>query len=162
METDYIHSGGVRPTYDGHTPTLGELTTFLRETSHQAPWTTAYVYLKHDDLYYAGRAHDDTTLHVYPTASANSVSVNMPDYVGSKFGKHDFEVSDLRADAGATVAYVRLNEGSTMASYFVDLDGLTLYVASDLDRAENLVWAFDDLLVGVSNGQIIAFTPDRK
>ena len=162
VETDYIHSGGVRPTYDGHTPTLGELTTFLRETSHQAPWTTAYAYLKHDDLYYAGRAHDDTTLHVYPTASANSVSVNMPDYVGSKFGKHDFEVSDLRADAGATVAYVRLNEGSTMASYFVDLDGLTLYVASDLDRAENLVWAFDDLLVGVSNGQIIAFTPDHQ
>ena len=48
-----------------------------------------------------------------------------------------------------------------MASYFVDLDGLTLYVASDLDRAENLVWAFDDLLVGVSNGQIIAFTPTQ-
>ena len=83
----------------------------------------------------------------------------MPDYVGSNHGKHDFKVSDLRADSGATVAYVRLDEGSTMASYFVDLDGLTLYVARDLDRAENLVWAFDDLLVGVSNGQIIAFTP---
>ena len=50
----------------------------------------------------------------------------------------------LRADAGATVAYVRLDQGYTMASYFVDLDGLTLYVANDLDRAENLVWAFDD------------------
>ena len=37
-----------------------------------------------------------------------------------------------------------------MASYFVDLDGLTLYVANDLDRAENLVWAFDDLLIVVT------------
>ena len=105
---------------------------------------------------------DDTTLHVYPTASANKRSVNMPDYVGSKFGKHDFEVSDLRADSGATVAYVRLNEGSTMASYFVDLDGLTLYVASDLDRAENLVWAFDDLLIVVSSEGILAFTPSSS
>ncbi len=159
VETDYIHSGGVRPTYDGHTPTLEELTGFLRDKSDQAPWTTASVYLKHDNLYYAGRAHNDTTLHVYPTASANSRSVNMPDYFGSNHGKHDFKVSDLRVDSGATVAYVRLNEGSTMASYFVDVDGLTLYVANDLDRAENLVWAFDDLLVGVSRGQIVAFTP---
>ena len=162
VETEQIIRHGARPTYDGHTPTLEELTDFLRDTSDQAPWTTASVYLEHDDLYYAGRAHDDKILHVHPTASANSRSVNMPDYFGSNHDKHDFKVSDLRADSGATVAYVRLDEGSTMASYFVDLDGLTLYVASDLDRAENLVWAFDDLLVGVSNGQIIAFTPDRK
>ena len=159
VETEQIIRYGARPTYDGHTPTLEELTDFLRDTSDQAPWTTASVYLEHDDLYYAGRAHDDKILHVHPTASANSRSVNMPDYFGSNHDKHDFEVSDLRVDSGATVAYVRLDEGYTMASYFVDLDGLTLYVANDLDRAENLVWAFDDLLVGVSNGQIVAFTP---
>ena len=46
-----------------------------------------------------------------------------------------------------------------MASYFVDLDGLTLYVASDLDRAENLVWAFDDLLIVVTWEGVVAFTP---
>lgn len=45
VETDHIIRWGVRPTYDGHTPTLGELTDFLRDTSHQAPWTTASVYL---------------------------------------------------------------------------------------------------------------------
>ena len=115
VETDYIHSGGVRPTYDGHTPTLKELTDFLRDTSDQAPWTTASVYLKHDNLYYAGRAHNDTTLHVYPTASANSRLRQYARLRRIQYGKHDFEVSDLRADAGATVAYVRLDQGYTMA-----------------------------------------------
>jgi hypothetical protein len=34
-----------------------------------------------------------------------------------------------------------------------------VYTSHELNQATNLIWAFDDLLIGVTDEQIVAFTP---
>ena len=39
------------------------------------------------------------------------------------------------------------------------MNGEVVYTSHELNQATNLTWAFDDLLIGVTDGQIMAFTP---
>ena len=55
-----------------------------------------------------------------------------------------------------------VTEGRKTDSFFFNAEDTMTYVSQDLNEATNLVWIYDDLLVGARSGSIIAFTPDRK
>ena len=43
--------------------------------------------------------------------------------------------------------------------YFLDTNGDVVHTDTELGTVDQLTWAFDDLLIAVSNGQVTAFTP---
>ena len=43
--------------------------------------------------------------------------------------------------------------------FFFGMERELTYVSRELDEATNLVWVFDDLLVGARSGEVIAVTP---
>ena len=42
---------------------------------------------------------------------------------------------------------------------FVDTRNGSSYVSEELNSAKNLTWVFDDLVIGVIDNTIVAFTP---
>ena len=42
---------------------------------------------------------------------------------------------------------------------FVDTSNGSSYVSEELNAAKDLTWVFDDLVVGIVNDTIVAFTP---
>ena len=42
---------------------------------------------------------------------------------------------------------------------FVDTRNGSSYVSEELNAAKNLTWVFDDLVVGIVDNSIVAFTP---
>ena len=73
-------------------------------------------------------------------------------------GDEGWSVAEVRASSDGKALYIR---GLTDSFFFNAEDTMT-YVSQDLNEATNLVWIYDDLLVGARSGSIIAFTPDRK
>ena len=73
-------------------------------------------------------------------------------------GDEGWSIAEVRASSDGKALYIR---GLTDSFFFNAEDTMT-YVSQDLNEATNLVWIYDDLLVGARSGSIIAFTPDRK
>lgn len=146
------------PSYDRRPPTLSELKEFFR--NQPASWTTATVHVNYHDQYYAGRAHDDTTLSVTNTDSGTSCGLYVSgDFLSSKENHGSFEASDVRATSDGSAVYLRVTQERGPQSFFVDMNGEVVYTSHELNQATNLTWAFDDLLIGVTDGQLMAFTP---
>ena len=57
-------------------------------------------------------------------------------------------------------AYVSSGTPSTIEhAYFLDTNGDIVHEATDMIEADEVTWAFDDLVIVVSKGQVTAFTP---
>ncbi len=68
--------------------------------------------------------------------------------------------SDIRVSPGADVVFAEFNTlQRRSADVFVDTRTGTSYVSEELNAAEYLTWVFDDLVVGVVDDTIVAFTP---
>ena len=60
---------------------------------------------------------------------------------------------------GAAVYVSNVNRPEIEHAYFIDADGDVVHAATDMVKADQLTWAFDDLIIAVSKGQVTAFTP---
>ena len=60
---------------------------------------------------------------------------------------------------GAAVYVSNGNRTEIEHAYFLDTDGDVVHAATDMVKADQLTWAFDDLIIAVSKGQVTAFTP---
>ena len=56
-------------------------------------------------------------------------------------------------------AFVQKIGYKEQAVYFFDMANNKAYTSTELTAAQNLTWVFDDLLVGVTDEDLIAFTP---
>ena len=65
----------------------------------------------------------------------------------------------MRSSADGSVLYLRgAGPAGTPAFVFAMADNVTNR-SEQLDEATNLTWVYDDLLVGVTNDSLVAFTP---
>ena len=102
----------------------------------------------------------DTTLSVTNTDSGTSRGLYVSgDFLSSKENHGSFEASDVRATSDGSAVYLRVTKERGPQSFFVDMNGEVVYTSHELNQATNLTWAFDDLLIGVTDEQIVAFTP---
>ena len=131
-------------------PTLEELQAFLK--SGKTPWATGTVEVS------GGKCEDAT---VSLTSGGNSRIVH-----GTKGLSHTSSepcysnLTDVRISPDGAAAFVQ--EGSVSSiehAYFLNTDGDIVHAATDMIEADQVTWAFDDLVIVVSKGQVTAFTP---
>ena len=68
--------------------------------------------------------------------------------------------SEIHVSPGADVVFAKFNTQQGQGGFvFVDTRTGDAYVSEELNAAKNLTWVFDDLVVGVVDDTIVAFTP---
>ena len=139
------------PTSDRALPTTAELSSFM--TQGGAQWTTATVERPHS------KDVNGQLLAVSPTSGNSSRTINP----GESFSDHamtdPWSAAQVRASADGKALFVQCLPSSPTGPFFFGVEREITYVSPELDEATNLVWVFDDLLVGARSGEVIAVTP---
>lgn len=136
-------------TDDGDVPTLSDLEAFF--TSGKTPWTTGMMEASGDKC-------EVLTLH--PTAGAASYSAEGMKGIADSYGSFcQFAPTHARASADGTAAFVQKIGYKEQTVYFFDMANNKAHTSAELTAAQNLTWVYDDLLVGLTDEGLIAFTP---
>ena len=141
------------PASDRALPTTAELSSFMTQGS--APWTTGTVERPYpnDDYSYTMVAVS-TSGESYRIKPGESFP-EMPEY-------NTWHAAQVRASAEGNALYIQGVPSAQRRAFFFNMSRDMTYVLPRLDDATNVVWVFDDLLVGTSNGAVVAFTPARQ
>ena len=141
------------PTSDREVPSVADLSSFLTQGS--APWTTGTVERPYpnDDYSYTMVAVS-TSGESYRIKPGESFP-EMPEY-------NTWRAAQVRASAEGNALYIQGVPSAQRRAFFFNMSRDMTYVLPRLDDATNVVWVFDDLLVGTSNGAVVAFTPARQ
>ena len=142
----------TKPTMDGRAPTVAELRGFFTEVS--APWTTGRVTIEKEDC---------SVVRLNPTGdfpprSATGVK-GLATYYSDSAKSCSFEPQELRASTDGAAAFIWVATWSTSTAYMIDMNANKTHTFSGLTRSTKTVWAFDDLLITISDDGITAFTP---
>lgn len=136
-------------TDDGAVPTLSDLEAFF--TSGKTPWTTGMMEASGDKC-------EVLTLHT--TAGAATYSAEGMKGIADSYGSFcQFAPTHARASTDGTAAFVQKIGYKEQTVYFFDMANNKAYTSTDLTAAQNLTWVYDDLLVGLTDEGLIAFTP---
>ena len=139
------------PASDRALPSTAQLSSFM--TQGGAPWTTATV-----EQPYSGDVNGHL-LAVSPTSGNSSRTINP----GESYSDHalpaNWPATQMRASADGKALFVQCLPSSPTGPFFFGMERELTYVSPELDEATNLVWVFDDLLVGARSGEVIAVTP---
>ena len=139
----------IIPAEDGRMPTLSDLEAFF--TSGKTPWTTGMMEASGDKC-------EVLTLHT--TAGAATYSAEGMKGIADSYGSFcQFAPTHARASADGTAAFVQKIGYKEQTVYFFDMANNKAYTSTDLTAAQNLTWVYDDLLVGLTDEGLIAFTP---
>lgn len=145
-------TGGRMTTDDGTLPSIADIQAFF---SGSAPtWATATVKTVN-----GAKGEQCPFLTVTPTDGGPSRAV-CPNDNNLNHTYVAYSPSDIRVSPGADVVFAEFN---TLQRHnedvFVDTRNGSSYVSEELNAAKDLTWVFDDLVVGVIDNTIVAFTP---
>ena len=131
-------------------PTLEELQAYLK--SGKAPWATGMIEV-------SGPKCEDVT--VSPTSAGSSRIVHKAKGLAVSSSDPCYtDIDEVRMSPDGAAVYVSNgNRTEIEHAYFLDTDGDVVHAATDMVKADQLTWAFDDLIIAVSKGQVTAFTP---
>ena len=139
------------PASDRALPSVADVGAFL--TQGGAQWTTATV-----ERPYSSEVNG-YLLAVSPTSGNSSRTINP----GKSFSDHaltdPWSAAQVRASADGKALFVQCLPSTPTGPFFFGMERELTYVSRELDEATNLVWVFDDLLVGARSGEVIAVTP---
>ena len=136
-------------TDDGSVPTMSDLEAFF--TSGKTPWTTGMMEASGDKC-------EVLTLHT--TAGAATYSAEGMKGIADSYGNFcQFAPTHARASADGAAAFVQKTGYKEQAVYFFDMANNKVHTSTELTAAQNLTWVYDDLLVGLTDEGLIAFTP---
>ena len=134
----------------GNAPSLEELQAYLK--TGKTPWATGTIEV-------SGPKCQDVTV----SASSGGSSRIVHNAKGLAIGPREpcySEVREARMSPDGAAAYVSSGTPSTIEhAYFLDTNGDIVHEAADMIEADEVTWAFDDLVIVVSKGQVTAFTP---
>lgn len=139
------------PTTDRELPSVAYLGAFL--TQGNAQWTSGAlerVYSKDANGYILS-----LTL-----SNGKNLTLNPGESFRETRGGGGWSVAQVRASSDGKALYIQGYSGSPTDSFFFNAEDPMTYVSPVMNEATNVVWVYDDLLVGASSGAIVAFTPD--
>ena len=94
----------------------------------------------------------------FPPRSATGVK-GLTTYYSYTSKTCSFEPRELRASTDGSAAFIWVATWSTSTAYMIDMNANKTHTFSGLTRSTKTVWAFDDLLITISDDGITAFTP---
>lgn len=145
-------TGGRMTTNDGTAPSVADIQEFF---SGSAPtWATATAKEVN-----RAKGEQCPILTVTPTDGSPSRSV-CPNDNNLNHTYVAYSPSDIRVSPGADVVFAQFNTlQRDNEDVFVDTRNGSSYVSEELNAAKDLTWVFDDLVVGIIDNSIVAFTP---
>ena len=150
VETIEFDLTSAIPTSDGPAPSLDQLRSYLKDS--KAPWATGTIEI-------TGSECTTATLIL----SSDAMPRSAYGVKGVSFSKSEpclFTPNDVRASADGSALFI--NEGITPTDqhvYFANTNTKKAHTSNDLSGAQNLTWAFDDLVIGMTKRGVVAFTP---
>ena len=142
---------GVVPSEDGRAPTLAELKAFYSDG--KASWTSGTARIEGDEC---------TTVAFTPTADYPPRSVEGVKQLSLNYSVHCFfSPTQLRAATDGSAVFVRAKGWERDRIVVLDMVN-NAHHAVRLTDAEDLIWAFDDLLIVTSKTGITALTPSSS
>ena len=139
----------IIPAEDGGMPTLSEWEAFF--DSGRTPWTTGMLEATGDRC---------QTLTVHTTGGVTKYSAEgLVGVSSSTRPPCSFSPTHARASADGTAAFIQNIGYKEQSVYFFDMANNKVYTSTELTAAQNLTWVYDDLLVGLTDEGLIAFTP---
>lgn len=142
---------GVVPSEDGRAPTLAELKAFYSDG--KASWTSGTARVEGDEC---------TTVAFTPTADYPPRSVEGVKQLSLNYSVHCFfSPTQLRAATDGSAVFVRARSWELDRIVVLDMVN-NAHHAVRLTDAEDLIWAFDDLLIVTSKTGITALTPSSS
>ena len=134
---------------DGAYPSTADLTTFM--TYQRANWSTGTVALvgKNDCSIQVTLSSDGST-HTTPVPGALSPYMTSSCY---------FEPKEVRVSADASVLYADTFTYQDKSRYFIDTANGLIYTSPELNSPKQIMWVFDDMIIGMTEDGLKAFVP---
>ena len=134
---------------DGTYPSTADLTTFM--TYQRANWSTGTVALvgKNDCSIQVTLSSDGST-HTTPVPEALSPYMTSSCY---------FEPKEVRVSADASVLYADTFTYQDKSRYFIDTANGLIYTSPELNSPKQIMWVFDDMIIGMTEDGLKAFVP---
>ena len=137
------------PSMDGTPATTSQIEAFM--TQGRAEWATGTARMT---------GTGECTLEVTLTADDSTREAPIPDTARLHINDDcSFTPEDLRISADGSALYVRSFSPRDTTSYVIDTADGSSDSSRSLTQATQLIWVFDDMLIGMSNGGIKAFVP---
>ena len=137
------------PSMDGTPATTSQIEAFM--TQGRAEWATGTARMT---------GTGECALEVTLTADDSTREAPIPDTARLHMNDDcSFTPEDLRISADGSALYVRSFSPRDTTSYVIDTADGSSDSSRSLTQATQLIWVFDDMLIGMSNGGIKAFVP---
>lgn len=137
------------PSMDGTPATTSQIEAFM--TQGRAEWATGTARMT---------GTGECALEVTLTADNSTRKAPIPDTARLHMNDDcSFTPEDLRISADGSALYVRSFSPRDTTSYVIDTADGSSDSSRSLTQATQLIWVFDDMLIGMSNGGIKAFVP---
>ena len=134
---------------DGTYPSTADLTTFM--TYQRANWATGTVDLVgKDDCSIQVTLSSDGSTHTTPVPGALSPYMTSSCY---------FEPKEVRVSADASVLYADTFTYQDKSRYFIDTANGLIYTSPELNSPKQIMWVFDDMIIGMTEDGLKAFVP---
>ena len=134
---------------DGSNPSTADITTFM--TTKTANWATGTVGLVgKDDCSIQVTLTSDGSTHKTPVPGALSQHMTSSCY---------FEPKEVRVSADGSVLYADTFTYQDQSRYFIDTANGLIYTSPELNAPKQIMWAFDDMMIGLTDSGLTAFVP---
>ena len=134
---------------DGTYPSTADLTTFM--TYQRANWSTGTVDLVGEkDCSIEVTLTSDGSTHTSPVPGALS-----PFMTSSCL----FEPKEVRVSADASVLYADTFTYQDKSRFFIDTVNGPIYTSPELNAPKQIMWVFDDMIIGMTESGLKAFVP---
>ena len=134
---------------DGTSPSATDVETFL--TDKRANWATGTVdVVGEDDCSIEVTLSSDGSTHTTPLPGALSQYMTSSCY---------FSPKEVRVSADASVLYVDTFTYQDKSRYFIDTVNGLIFTSPELNAPKQIMWVFDDMLIGMTEDGIKAFVP---
>ena len=134
---------------DGSNPSTADIKTFM--TTKTANWATGTVGL-------VGK--DDCSIEVTLTSDGSTHKTPVPGVLSQHMTSSCyFEPKEVRVSADGSVLYADTFTYQDQSRYFIDTANGLIYTSPELNTPKQIMWAFDDMIIGLTDSGLTAFVP---
>ena len=134
---------------DGNQPSTADIKTFM--TTKTANWATGTVGLV---------GEKDCSIEVTLSSDGSTHKTPVPGVLSQYMTSTcSFSPDEVRISADASVLYADTFTYQDKSRYFIDTINGLIYTSPELNSPKQIIWAFDDMIIGITESGLKAFVP---
>ena len=134
---------------DGNQPSTADIKTFM--TTKTANWATGTVSLV---------GENDCSIEVTLTSDGSTHKTPVPGVLSQHMTSTcSFSPDEVRVSADGSVLYTDTFTYQDQSRYFIDTVNGLIYTSPELNSPKQIMWVFDDMMIGLTDSGLTAFVP---